>query len=98
MRRHPPAPMIVWHRTDAAARAMTAPHSVFGRTIMDGRRFDDATRALANGVSRRGVLRGLIGGTLGGMLALANHRDGLGAPRCKALGKRCKTTADCCPE
>ncbi|CAA9538156.1 MAG: hypothetical protein AVDCRST_MAG73-1623 [uncultured Thermomicrobiales bacterium] len=32
---------------------------------MDGHRFDDLTRALASGTSRRSVLRGLIGGAAG---------------------------------
>lgn len=40
---------------------------------MDGRRFDDLTRPLAVGTSRRLLLRALGGGLLGGALALAGQ-------------------------
>ena len=37
---------------------------------MDGRRFDEATKALGNPASRRGVLKGAAGGALAGLVAL----------------------------
>jgi hypothetical protein len=37
--------------------------------MMDGQRFDQLTRSLAPGLSRRGLLRALNGGALGGWLA-----------------------------
>ena len=37
--------------------------------MMDGQRFDQLTRSLAPGLSRRGLLRALTGGALGGWLA-----------------------------
>ena len=38
-------------------------------TMMDGQRFDQFTRSLVTGLSRRGLLRALTGGALGGWLA-----------------------------
>ena len=48
--------------------------TVKGNTGMDGNRFDSITRKLAEGVSRREVLRKLGGSVLGGTLAMAGLR------------------------
>lgn len=41
---------------------------------MDGRRFDNLTRALVGRPSRRGVLRGMFGSAAGGLLSLFGLR------------------------
>ena len=62
---------------------------------MDGLRFDDFSRRLvADGGSRRSVLRGLAGSTLGAALTAV----GLGdlAAACRAMGKQCDKSSQCC--
>jgi hypothetical protein len=61
---------------------------------MDGKRFDNLTRSVARATSRRTFLASVgagLAGLVGGASALA-------APRCKRLGQRCHSNADCCPE
>jgi hypothetical protein len=64
---------------------------------MDGTRFDTLTRSLTQDSSRRGVLRLLTGGALGGLLA------GLGAAPaeashfgCRHFGEPCTRSRQCC--
>ncbi|CAA9551503.1 MAG: conserved hypothetical protein with Kelch motif [uncultured Thermomicrobiales bacterium] len=61
---------------------------------MDGQRFDDLTRALAAGTSRRRVLKGLLGGIGGGALALAGATKG-DAARLRPLGANCNRDDKC---
>jgi hypothetical protein len=55
---------------------------------VDSTQFDTMTKAWAAGASRRGMLRLLVGGTLGGLLAL-------GSTRSRTLAVGCETAADC---
>ena len=61
---------------------------------MDGQRFDDLTRALAGGTSRRRLLKGLLGGVGGGALTLAGVARG-DAARLRPLGARCRLGDQC---
>ena len=54
---------------------------------MDGKRFDDISRALATTSRRRGVVKATAAGALG-LLGLSTLRDGA-----SAVG--CKTNSDC---
>ena len=65
---------------------------------MDGHRFDGLTRTLAGGTSRRQVLKLLAGGVAGGLAGVLGAGNSGAAPRCKRVGQRCHTNADCCPE
>jgi hypothetical protein len=61
---------------------------------MEAQRFDNLTRTLAKGLTRRRLILGMssgIGALLGGEPVAA-------APRCKRVDQACKTTADCCPD
>lgn len=58
---------------------------------MDGRRFDDLTRTLAAGTSRRRVLGGLVGL----LFSAAAARDGSAARRRAEPGRRCLKDANC---
>ena len=64
---------------------------------MDGTRFDDWTRALASGSSRRRVLGALAGGlaaALGGRRAVrADHK----ADHCAKAGQKAHPHKPCCP-
>src|SRR5215207_1589187 len=65
---------------------------------MDGRQFDEIARALGNGSSRRGLLKG-IGGLLGVAIGLAGAGEAAAGPnpkRCKNQGSKCKGNGDCC--
>jgi len=55
---------------------------------VDSNRFDTMTKAWAADTSRRGVLRLLVGGALGGLLAL-------GSTRTRTLAVSCITADDC---
>ncbi len=61
---------------------------------MDHQRFDDLTRSLAHGASRRGVLRLLAGSALGGVLGLLGLEEAAAA--CRLAGQRCDATHRCC--
>ena len=61
---------------------------------MDGSRFDDLTRFMAETPSRRTVVKAMVGAIAGGLASVGNA---LGAPRCKRVNQACQTTADCCP-
>jgi hypothetical protein len=62
---------------------------------VDGDRFDDWARSFAASSSRRGVLRGLLGGAAAGALGLAGAR-GAGAVACRTPGELCRENANCC--
>ena len=63
---------------------------------MDGKLFDDATRALAapGAASRRQALRLLVGSALGGALVLLGR--GGAAAACRANGTGCREGKQCC--
>jgi hypothetical protein len=58
---------------------------------MDHQRFDDLTRALAVAGSRRRVLKGLVGATLGGVLASFGDRADASSKR----NHECDSDTDC---
>ncbi|MDQ3539564.1 MAG: hypothetical protein M3440_02650, partial [Chloroflexota bacterium] len=61
---------------------------------MDSQQFDDLTRALATGSSRRKVLKGLFAGVAG---AVGLRRvTPANAATCRDLGEACRSTTDCC--
>ena len=65
---------------------------------MDSERFDDLTRALASGMSRRHTLK-LLGGSLAGGLMAAFLGIGearADPPGCKREGKNCTRHDQCC--
>ncbi len=57
---------------------------------MDHERFDDLTRVLAKGLSRRQILRGIVGSAAGGVLALLGR--GVAAQECPSA---CAPNASC---
>jgi hypothetical protein len=62
---------------------------------MDGRRFDEISRSLANPRSRRGMVKGIAGGVLAGALSLVGAGD-VTARKCRDAGKNCKSDTECC--
>lgn len=62
---------------------------------MDEHRFDDWTRTLAYGISRRRVLAGLTGSITAAGLALIS-RDNADAFICRGAGVLCTKDAQCC--
>ncbi len=68
---------------------------------MDDHRFDDLTRTLASGASRRSVLRGMFGAAAGAALSMVGVTGGSAktkdkAKQCRGLGKKCHVGDDCC--
>jgi hypothetical protein len=63
------------------------------RSDVGKQRFDELTRALGTGTSRRAALAGIAAG---GLASLARATGAL-AFRCRGLGQRCRSDADCCP-
>ncbi len=64
---------------------------------MDSHAFDEFTRALATGTSRRAVLRGLAG--MAGSATLSLSALGhAAARRCRQIGRSCRSHADCCTD
>ncbi len=67
---------------------------------MDQQRFDQLTKTLATGKSRRGLLKGLTGITLGGALAAIGLGETVAHPQvpCKAPNVKCGKgkNAVCC--
>jgi len=62
---------------------------------MDSNRFDDITKALATGTSRRKMVKGLLAGAAG-IVGLRRVATLEAAPTCRALGESCRTDASCC--
>lgn len=62
---------------------------------MDPRRFDDMTKRLTTGSSRRQVLKGLAGGALASALSFVGA-GGVVARQCRDDGKNCKSDTECC--
>ena len=63
---------------------------------MGTEQFDDLARMLATGTPRRQALK-LFGATLaGGMLAWLGGGPTAAAAPCRAAGRTCKTTDQCC--
>jgi hypothetical protein len=60
---------------------------------MDGRRFDDLARGLA-APTRRGILRWLLGGALGGVIGSAGET--VAAASCRKTRNSCREHANCC--
>ena len=67
---------------------------------MDQERFDQLTRTLASGQSRRGVLKALTGAVLGGAVAAVGVGEAAAKPEvpCKAPNTKCGKgkNAQCC--
>ena len=63
---------------------------------MDDRRFDQLTRAVGAGASRRGVLKALLGGAAGALAGALRGSSADAAFRCRANGVTCLKNADCC--
>ncbi|MEA2597212.1 MAG: hypothetical protein QOF01_3681 [Thermomicrobiales bacterium] len=61
---------------------------------MDGRRFDDISKALAAGTSRRSVLARLVAGVAGGVLGAGSIAAGEAASK-RGPGRTCRETANC---
>lgn len=59
---------------------------------MDGKRFDDLSRAVASISSRRRVLRGLVGGALASVIGV---RGADAAAYKRGLGQICRKPGDC---
>lgn len=62
---------------------------------MDGQRFDDLTRLIGTGRSRRGVLR-LIGGGLAAAVGLGGARQAGAQDKCLSEGSACFFDEECC--
>lgn len=62
---------------------------------MDGQRFDNLSRKLASGVSRRAALKTVLGSTAAGLLAVG-ARDRAAAVLCRQPGVLCAKDAHCC--
>lgn len=57
---------------------------------MDGQRFDEITKALAAGASRRRIIQGIAAGALGAAFGLRRAAPGDAAGPCRQLGEACK--------
>ena len=62
---------------------------------MDDHRFDEITRSLTSGASRRGILK-RVGALAAGLLATRGH-DALAQPGCRQEGHPCEGNQECCP-
>ncbi|MDP9364714.1 MAG: hypothetical protein M3Q10_10910 [Chloroflexota bacterium] len=62
---------------------------------MDGGRFDDLTRSVAGGLSRRRMLRSVAGGSVAGLVALVRGGRAAGQEASLPLGGACAATAQC---
>jgi hypothetical protein len=62
---------------------------------MDGRGFDELSKAIAGGASRRTIIRMLTGGLIGGVATLAGG-VGADAVTCRGDGRLCVQSANCC--
>ena len=62
---------------------------------MDGKRFNELTKALASGQSRRGVVRGLAGGLVASALGLVGRDKEVSARAKTGPGHICREHANC---
>ena len=62
---------------------------------MDGRRFDDWTRTVTAGVSRRSAAKALAGGAMAATMALLGSRQAA-AVVCRGTDRLCRRDAQCC--
>jgi hypothetical protein len=65
---------------------------------MDGQRFDEITKALATGASRRQILRGVVAGLVGALASGLSREHAAAARRCKGAGGKCTADRDCCQD
>ena len=63
--------------------------------MMDGNRFDQLTRVLAEGRTRRSTLKAIVGTVVGGLSGLLSATDVLGAS-CRKPAEVCRKNSDCC--
>src|SRR5215218_11250811 len=63
---------------------------------MDSREFDAAAKMLANGRSRRQILRLLVCGATGGAAALLASTRATAKPSCRGEGHPCEGNQTCC--
>jgi hypothetical protein len=77
----------------AGARLPSGPSS--GRRVVESHRFDTIAKTLGSGTSRRRVLRGLLSGAAAAGI-LARFSVPAAAGTCKAEGRACKKTSQCC--
>lgn len=62
---------------------------------MDSKRFNDLTKALASGQSRRGVAKGLAAGLVGGVFGFARRDKADARRKLTPPGTICREDADC---
>src|SRR5680860_1549522 len=73
---------VIWRRNSELSSSAGSGLYCQGRTtIMDGRGFDELTKKLAKGASRRSLLKGLLGGA-GAVAATAVVKSGAEATHC----------------
>jgi hypothetical protein len=65
---------------------------------MDEQRFDELTRALAGGTSRRRVLKGLTAGLAAVAAGITGFGDAEAARRCRTVAQICRKRDDCCAQ
>src|SRR4051794_35436094 len=91
---------------NTATAWVCVPHSEAG-VGMTGPRFDDLTKALSKGASRRSVLKALVAAAVGGVVTRGGGDDAEARARvnmaCARLGQPCSTVKGtpgskiCCP-
>jgi hypothetical protein len=62
---------------------------------LEGKRFDDLSRAVAGMASRRGVVRGIVGGAIAGLIGGIGLRDAEAGRVKRAPGDICRKPDDC---
>src|SRR5215217_2679585 len=66
-----------------------------GEYLMDSKRFNELTKALASGQSRRGVAKGLAAGLVGGVFGFASRNKADARRKLTPPGTICREDADC---
>ena len=72
------------------------PGTMRNEVNVDGQHFDEMTKALARGESRRRLVKRLVGGAAAVALASAGTHRGAQAVSCRAKGATCIANATCC--
>lgn len=62
---------------------------------MDDKRFNELVKALASGQSRRGVVKGLAAGLVGGAVGLVRRGGADAARSSRGAGRTCREDANC---